>query len=366
MTSDPQRLGFCCKFIPDPEVEHKTAKAAREAALVMNLTSVTMAYLGRLDPVAAQVKLAEIVLHNLAALGRQVAWVAERPPLERLLRMASNILPGYTHPAARPLYADPDLRRAIETELAAIGERARVAGVRLSLHPGPFCILASRNEAALRNAIEELDYHGEMMALLGYGTGWHPDGAHINIHVGARDPGIDGYRANLSKVSRVARDLVTVENDENSFGLDAVLRLGDLVPIVLDIHHHWVESGGQYIEPDDPRIAAILASWRGVRPVSHISVSREALLPDHDPAALPDFAALSAAGHSWRDLAAHSDMMWNRALNDLVARHLAWTDFEIEAKSKNLASVGLAEQIRGGTGHRTVSTSVERAAIAAP
>ncbi|WP_336486127.1 UV damage endonuclease UvsE [Methylobacterium nigriterrae] len=343
------RLGFCCKFIPDePPGTHKTLKAAREAALAMNVTSVTMAYLQRLAPAAAQAKLAETVTHNLVALRRQVEWVGARPPLERLLRMASSILPGFTHPSIKPFYAQPDLRRAVEAGLAETGARARALGVRLSLHPGPFCILASRNPAALRNGIEELDYHAEIMDLMGYGTGWHPQGAHINIHVGARDPGVAGWRETLPRVCRVARDLVTVENDENAFGLDAVLQLADLVPVVLDIHHHWVESGGAYIEPDDPRIARIRASWRGVRPVAHVSVSREALLPDHDPDALPDFAALRAAGHSWRDLAAHSDLMWNRALNALVGRHLAWADFEIEAKAKNLASVGLAAQIGAG------------------
>ncbi|GEP02632.1 UV damage endonuclease UvsE [Methylobacterium oxalidis] len=349
ITSDgTPRLGFCCKFIPDePPGTHKTLKAAKDAALAMNVTSVTMAYLQRQAPAEARAKLGEIVSHNLAALERQVAWVGARPPLERLLRMASSILPGYTHPAVKPLYAEAELRRTVETGLAAIGEQARALGVRLSLHPGPFCILASRNEAALRNGIEELEYHAEIMDMMGYGTGWHPHGAHINIHVGARDPGTEGWRATLPKVCRIARDLVTVENDESSFGLDAVLGLSDLVPVVLDIHHHWVESGGEYIEPDDPRIARVRESWRGVRPVSHISVSRETLLPDHDPDRLPDFAALRAAGHSWRDLAAHSDLMWNRALNALVARHLAWTDFEIEAKSKNLASVGIAEQISG-------------------
>ncbi len=34
-----------------------------------------------------------------------------------------------------------------------------------------------------------------------------------------------------------------------------------------------------------------------------------------------------------------------RAINDLVARHLAWADFEIEAKSKNLASMQIAAHI---------------------
>ena len=70
--------------------------------------------------------------------------------------------------------------------------------------------------------------------------------------------------------------------------------------------------------------------------------------PDTDPApdALPDFAALTAAGASARDLRAHSDTMWNEAVNDWVAAHLAWTDIEVEAKFKNIASHQLAERVR--------------------
>ena len=144
--SDEPRLGFCCKFVPtDPPGTHATQKAAKAAALVMNLTSVTMAYLTRLAPAARQEKLGEIVLHNLAALERQIDWVGARPPLERLLRMASNVLPGYTHPIAAPLYAEPALARAIEEGLARIGERARNLGVRLS-----FGIVAVENRSSRR------------------------------------------------------------------------------------------------------------------------------------------------------------------------------------------------------------------------
>ena len=117
------------------------------------------------------------------------------------------------------------------------------------------------------------------------------------------------------------------------------------MPLVLDLHHHWIMSQGEYIEPDDPRIAQVAASWRGVRPVSHVSVSREDLVPDPDVGALPDFQALIAAGIKPKDLRAHSDLMWNEAVNDLVARHLSWSDFEIEAKLKNIATEGLAHYL---------------------
>ncbi|GJE17896.1 UV damage endonuclease UvsE [Methylobacterium marchantiae] len=349
MMMDTPRLGFCCTFVLEGDpARFKTLKAAREATLHMNLSHTTMSHLDGLAPSARRAKLEGIARHNLAALERQIAWVAARPPLERLLRIASNVLPGYTHHVARGIYAEPDVVDLVETGLARIGEGARDSGVRLSFHPGPFCVIASRNPNAERKGIKELEYHAALMAMMGYGAGWHPHGAHINIHVGARDPGIAGFRDSLPKLSRTARDLLTVENDENAFGLDTVLELADHVPVVLDLHHHWVQSGGSYIEPDVPRIARIRESWRGTRPIANVSLSREALLEGHDPDRLPDYAALVAAGHNWRDIAAHSQLMGNRALNALVACHLAWADFEIEAKGKNLASTGIAAEIGRG------------------
>lgn len=74
-------------------------------------------------------------------------------------------------------------------------------------------------------------------------------------------------------------------------------------------------------------------------------MSWEDLLPDHDIHALPDYKALTQAGIKSRDLRSHSDLMWNMAVNDLVARHLPWSDFEVEAKLKNIASEGLAQHV---------------------
>jgi len=333
---DP-RFGFCCKFIP----EDGDARAARE----MNTSTVTMAYLGRLEPKAAYDKLAAVVAHNLEAFRLQITHVATRPPLERLHRLSSDLLPGYTHPACQEFYRDPDLRRLIETKLAAAGHLARESDVRLSMHPGQFCVIASANPSAAANGLAEFEYHVEVMALMGYGEGWHPHGAHINIHGGAKALGAEGIRGGLANLSKTARNLITIENDEVSFGLDDLLPLVDDVALVLDLHHHWIMSRGEYIEPEDPRIALIIDSWRGVRPVSHVSVSREDLLPDQDIRALPDFKALVEVGVKPKDLRAHSDLMWNEAINDLVMRHLAWSDFEIEAKMKNIATEGLAHHV---------------------
>lgn len=336
-SSPTPRLGFCCKFLP----ESGKAETVRQ----MNTTTVTMAYLGRLGPAAAYDKLLSVVAHNLEAFTRQIQHVASRPRLERLHRLSSDLLPGYTHPTCQDFYRDGDLRDLIESKLTSAGQLAREHGVRLSMHPGQFCVIASANPSAAANGIAEFEYHVDVMRYMGYGGGWHPHGAHINIHGGARANGAEGIRAGLARLSETARNLITIENDEVSFGLDDLLPLADAVPLVLDLHHHWIKSEGEYVEPDDPRIATIIASWRGVRPLSHISVSREDLLVGHDAGVLPNFGALVRAGISAKDLRGHSDLMWNLAINDLVMRHLSWTDFEVEAKQKNIASEGLAQHV---------------------
>jgi UV DNA damage endonuclease len=323
------RMGWCCQYIP-PDGD-------REATKVMNPGTVTIATLRRLDPIRMTDKLLDVVRRNLRSLHLQLAEIAQRPVYRRLLRINSGLLPAYTHEIGRPLYREPAIRDLVETGLAHAGTKAREAGIRIGLHPDQFCVINSANPATLANSVAELEYHADILRMMGLSGGWHPQGAHVNIHGGGRAEGTEGFRRGLSRLSDDARNLVTVENDEMSFGLDDLLPLADTVPIVLDLHHHWIRSGGDYIQPGDPRIAVVRDSWRGVRPVAHVSVSREDLLAGHSDNVLPDFSALTASGLKVRDLRAHSYRMWNHGVNRLTAEHLAWADFEVEAKAKNLA-----------------------------
>jgi UV DNA damage endonuclease len=332
------RIGFCCTFVPEDGDE-----SVRRA---MNMRTVTLAWLARQTPAAAFDRLAEVVAHNLDTLDRQIAYTAALPREERMFRILSGFLPFWSHPATAELWRDGDLRTLVERRLAASGEAARAGDVRLSMHPGQHAVLATLRADARANGARDIMDHAEVFAMMGYDGGWHPHGAHINVHGGAAAAGVEGIRVGLAKLPAAARDLLTIENDEYAFGLDALLPLADEVALVVDFHHHWVHSGGEYLQPEDPRVDRLKRSWRGARPVTHISVSPEALydVPVHDEA--PDYAGLNAAGFGKHELRAHSQMMWNLAVNDLVARHLAWCDVEVEAKGKNLASRQLADHVR--------------------
>ena len=141
----------------------------------------------------------------------------------------------------------------------------------------------------------------------------------------------------LPRLSPEARNTITIENDEVSWGLDASLELADDLALVLDIHHHWVKTG-EYIEPDDDRIYRIIDSWRGERPAMHYSLCRESNLQDADPSVRPNLDILLESGHKKQKLRAHSDYCWNNACNEWALSHWEWADIMVEAKMKNLAS----------------------------
>jgi UV DNA damage repair endonuclease len=125
-----------------------------------------------------------------------------------------------------------------------------------------------------------------------------------------------------------------------SWGIEASLELANDLALVLDIHHHWVKTG-EYIEPDDDRIRIIIDSWRGVRPAMHYSVSREDVLQGHASTLRPDRQVLLESGYKKAKLRAHSDYMWNSAVNDWALSHWEWADIMVESKCKNLASIAL-------------------------
>jgi UV DNA damage repair endonuclease len=181
-----------------------------------------------------------------------------------------------------------------------------------------------------------------MVRFMGYGKTFQD--FKINVHISGRQ-GPEGIRKAYTKLSPEARNCITIENEEISWGLDDCLELADLLPIVLDIHHHWIKTG-EYIEHDNDLVKKVLDSWRDCRPTMHYSVSREDVLVDHDRHIAPDHGALIAAGHNKQKLRAHSEYYWNEAVNDWALTFCNNFDIMCESKAKNLASFKLYERAK--------------------
>ncbi len=326
-----QRLGFACKWSTmDP-------KKGMTAVPELNVGGTTMTWLARQRREVAEQKLWETLQKNIEHTYNLVKRVGELEPGLRMVRIGSDILTGYTHPDWAPFYKRADVVARMEQLFASVGTAARTADVRLSMHPGQFCVLASVNENIVQRSIDEFEYHADMARMMGYGKQFQD--FKINVHISGR-AGPDGIRAAYKKLSPEARNCITIENEENSWGLDDCLTISDLVPIVLDVHHNWIKTG-DYISPLDSRVDRVVQSWRGVRPTMHYSVSREDYLVDHDTTVMPDHAKLLELGYKKQKLRAHSDFYWNSAVNDWALSFMPQFDIMSESKGKNLASFPL-------------------------
>jgi UV DNA damage repair endonuclease len=307
----------------------------------LNGRSTTMRWL-REHPGDADQRQWDIMNHNAAAAVKLIERVATLPPERRQVRLGSEMLQGYTEPNWIAWWQRPEIQDHLARIFAPIGETARRLDVRLSFHPGQFCVLASEADEIVERSILEFEYHADMARWMGYGATWHDSGFKINVHLSGKG-GPAKFLRTLGRLTPEARNLITIENDEISNGLDVTLAVAEHVALVLDIHHHWINTG-EYITLEDSRAQRVIDSWRGVRPAMHYSVSREDLLVDHDPLVRPDLQQLLSVGYKKQKLRAHSDFMWNSASNAWALTFSEKFDIQVEAKGKNLASAQLYNQ----------------------
>jgi len=333
------RIGFCCKWIDGPSetAGRKPTSESRD----LNGRSTTMRWLREHADEAVQ-RQWDIMNHNARAALLMVERVGTLPPERRMVRLGSEMLQGYTEPSWIDWWQQNEIQDHCERIFKPVGDAARRLGVRLSFHPGQFCVLASESDEIVQRSILEFEYHADMARWMGYGQSWHDEGFKINVHLSGKG-GSEKFLQTFKRLSPEARNLITIENDEVSNGLDSVLSVAEHCAIVLDIHHHWVKTG-EYITPEDPRVLRVRESWRGVRPTIHFSTSREDILVGHDRCTRPDLAQLIAGGHKKQQLRAHSDFCWNEAVNDWALSFASDFDIQVEAKGKNIASEQLYER----------------------
>ena len=327
-----KRIGFACKYMHPDQTQKK--KLLEEIQRPLNTRSTTVQWLNRQSKEVAEERLWDIMVHNIKSFENLIRYVGGLPNELRMVRLGSDVLPVYTEPTWCYYWKLPDVVKYCETHFRTVGELARQLDVRLSMHPGQFTVLASDNPNIVERSIEEFEYHVDVIRWMGYGKDWQD--FKCNVHISGRR-GPAGIIDVLPRLSPEARNCITIENDEMSWGIDASLELEKHVALVLDIHHHWVNSG-EYILPTDDRFARIVDSWRGVRPVIHYSVSREDCLVDFDPNKKPTMDMLLLEGYKKQKLRAHSDFMWNRAVNDWALEFWDYADIMVESKAKNLAS----------------------------
>lgn len=213
----------------------------------------------------------QLALQNCKDLIEVVKW--NNANGVKVFRITSCIFPWASEYNIDDL---PDIE-GIAAALAEVGVVAAEGGQRLSLHPGPFNILASETERVVNNCITDLKIHQKMMDLM-----LQPENrwAKINIHVGAakgdRQKALDTWCRNFERLPEGVQKRLTVENDDkpNLYSIQHLYegvfkRTG--VAIVADQHHH---AHGPQDLPWSEALPLAASTWGEVRPTCHHSNSR--------------------------------------------------------------------------------------------
>lgn len=354
------QVGHCCiSLAPDNSNREGCANA-----------SMTVAHVSKLEGRERVAYIHRAVLQNLTALSNTVDWLITLPPALRMFRITSGLLPLYTHAVAQPVYAQPAFARQIADSLAATGSKARAHGVRLSLHPGQFTVLNSTGDATRIASVAEFEYHARIGEMLGFNGGNRLSGRNnlpldsfvINIHggswQGSFEASTEGWRDSWPRLSSAARRMITLENDEMSWGAPEIVQLCEALDVraVLDVHHNWVRTSS-WLNPFDALCQRALQTWAGLAPKLHVSLpDPDLIMPrmgsgliwDDDPAvALDDpfgFESLPIAlpGVSKSALRTHSNYLYHPATVPYLHTwgNAGWS-IMAECKAKNLASHAL-------------------------
>ena len=229
----------------------------------------------------------------------------------KVFRLSSNLFPLFDI-VDKNCWDNDD----IKTTLKKIGHFISMHQMRISVHPGQFCVLSSDSDRVVDNAVTELAMHAWFFDQMGLDES--PFYA-INIHGGKADRTSQLIERIESLPSNI-RSRLTLENDENCYSL------ADLVPVhertgtslVFDSHHHVFNEGGLSMS-DAHNLAC--ATWTGgIKPLQHISNTS------------PD-----VMDGSFTERRKHSDMIHYVPEPQLAALRDDTIDVDVEAKHKNLS-----------------------------
>jgi UV DNA damage endonuclease len=247
-----------------------------------------------------------IIKHNFELFYKIINWNIANNVF--LYRISSDLVPFADHDKWGYLWTawkDSIDNYGLLGPVREIIKRYISLGGRLTIHPGQFVSIGSAKEGVRNNSIRHLEYHGQLLDLLGLPQN---HSCPINIHAsnGSKDCNeiANNIKNSIRLLSNSVNSRLVFENEQYGCWTPQNLRkLFPQIPITFDYHHFRLNDGGITL---GEAVGIASESWPNNDPVQHYSEGRDN--PD-DPA--------------------HSEYI--RILPD------SQYDIEVEAKAKDLA-----------------------------
>lgn len=228
-------------------------------------------------------------------------------------RISSSLFP-LSDLVSRELWDNPNIHQM----LRRVGNLAQQNCIRLTMHPGQFCVLSSVSAQTVSNSIKEIEMHAWVMDQMGLdATPFYS----INIH-GGKSNEEDRLISGINRLNSSAKNRLTLENCEFAYSIRDLHPVSQQtkVPLVFDSHHHLFNmssmSGKQAME-------LAISTWpSNIKPLTHVSNSK------------PEYLEYDAPVTKMRE---HSDTLQFCPQYQYEANNKGAIDVDVEAKHKNIA-----------------------------
>lgn len=224
-------------------------------------TSHTITYTNYLNNNYPVDKLIDITNNNLEALEKIITYNIKNNI--HFYRLTSKLVPLATHDKV-----EYDYITSLKDKYKKIGELINKYNLRIDTHPDQYTVLNSMNNKIVKNTVEILKYHYNILDALKIKN------KIIILHVGSGTCGkkasITRFINNFKKLPSYIQKCIAVENDDKIYNIIDVLYLCNTlnIPMVLDYHHYVCNNNGEKLED---YIKEIMDTWTNINPKFHFS-----------------------------------------------------------------------------------------------
>ena len=303
-------LGICCHFLKE-EIKPRSGQK-----IYVNEMDERVLQLGRYrsgkytdDAIKAT------YVNNVRNLATMLPKI--RKTGVKLFRISSALFP-LADQVPRELWENDDVKRWLKIA----GEFVKSNDMRVTTHPGQFCVLSSDSDSVVEKSFVELSIHGWLFDMMGLD---HSPKYAINIH-GGKSNRSSRLIEQIKSLPDNVRKRLTLENDENSYNVIDLLEVHQATgtPICWDSHHSVFNDGDI---PPEVAQAATMETWpKGIKPLQHIANTEPGM-----------------ENGSFTERRKHSDMIHYIPNCQLEQLRNDTIDVEVEAKLKNVSVFKMAK-----------------------
>ncbi len=215
------------------------------------------------------------ILNNMQVTHAHISYCAEN---DYTYRISSDLFPLITYLAADVIISDLPQYTDIMEEIESIKQTIQDTGVRVSVHPSEFNVLASTNQDAVDRTIRELNFYADFLDMIGCPQDYNcPMNMHINNRDGTNAEVTERFLYNFNMLQENVRNRLVIENDDKLNCWSVKQLIEDFypktnIPITFDYLHHACHPDGW---TEEFAILACVNTWQGYRPLFHYSESAQ-------------------------------------------------------------------------------------------